>query len=36
MSLIHKAALVAGVVTVLQSTTGIVKNFVAVRGCHNA
>ena len=32
MSLIHKA----GVVTVLQSTTGIVKNFVAVRGCHNA
>ena len=35
MSLIHKATLVAGVVTVLQSATAIVQNFAAVRGCHN-
>ena len=36
MSLIHKAALVAGVVTVLQSAAAIVQNFVTVRGRHSA
>ena len=36
MSLIHKAALVAGVVTVLQSAAAIVQNFVTVRSCHSA